>query len=169
MTSMAQDTTDRTRRAAPGEIAGGATFVGMPAFPQAAREALADSQLRHNLAHATGTIRDKRARVVAEVAKHDVTDAVVRVRYTADENQHVDVSAVRAALGAADTVAAIERDVAPVVRRQRRRRPEPVRAPARVLAHDGDDALRRLARLDVTDPPIEPAPPTDTTTRKVTM
>ncbi|WP_445258136.1 lactate utilization protein B [Nocardioides aurantiacus] len=67
MTSMAQDTTDRTRRAAPGEIAGGATFVGMPAFPQAAREALADSQLRHNLAHATGTIRDKRARVVAEV------------------------------------------------------------------------------------------------------
>ena len=44
-----------------------ATFVGMPAFPAAAREALADSQLRHNLAHATGTIRAKRARVVAEV------------------------------------------------------------------------------------------------------
>ncbi|WP_328529615.1 lactate utilization protein [Nocardioides sp. NBC_00368] len=43
------------------------TFVGMPAFPTAAREALADSQLRHNLAHATGTIRAKRARVVAEV------------------------------------------------------------------------------------------------------
>lgn len=44
-----------------------ATFVGMPAFPDAARAALADSQLRHNLAHATHTIRDKRARVVAEV------------------------------------------------------------------------------------------------------
>ena len=44
------------------------TFVGMPAFPTAARAALADTQLRHNLAHATGTIRDKRARVVAEVA-----------------------------------------------------------------------------------------------------
>ena len=44
-----------------------ATFVGMPAFPEAARAALADTQLRHNLAHATGTIRDKRARVVAEV------------------------------------------------------------------------------------------------------
>jgi L-lactate dehydrogenase complex protein LldF len=44
------------------------TFVGMPAFPVAAREALADTQLRHNLAHATRTIRDKRARVVAEVA-----------------------------------------------------------------------------------------------------
>jgi iron-sulfur cluster protein len=46
----------------------GATFVGMPAFPEAAREALGNSQLRHNLAHATHTIRDKRARVVAEVA-----------------------------------------------------------------------------------------------------
>jgi iron-sulfur cluster protein len=44
-----------------------ATFVGMPAFPVAAREALADTQLRHNLAHATRTIRDKRARVVAEL------------------------------------------------------------------------------------------------------
>ncbi|WP_051706098.1 lactate utilization protein B [Nocardioides aequoreus] len=45
----------------------GATFVGMPAFPEAARAALADSQLRHNLAHATGTIRGKRARVVGEL------------------------------------------------------------------------------------------------------
>src|SRR5207253_52321 len=36
-------------------------------FPEAAREALADSQLRHNLRNATTTIRDKRARVVAEV------------------------------------------------------------------------------------------------------
>src|SRR6185436_19356641 len=44
-----------------------ATFVGMPPFPEAAKTALADTQLRHNLAHATGTIRDKRARVVAEV------------------------------------------------------------------------------------------------------
>jgi L-lactate dehydrogenase complex protein LldF len=44
-----------------------ATFVGMPAFPAAARTALADTQLRQNLAHATGTIRAKRARVVGEV------------------------------------------------------------------------------------------------------
>jgi L-lactate dehydrogenase complex protein LldF len=44
-----------------------ATFVGMPPFPEAARTALGDSQLRHNLAHATHTIREKRARVVAEV------------------------------------------------------------------------------------------------------
>lgn len=43
------------------------TFVGMPPFPAAAREALADTQLRHNLAHATATIRAKRAAVVAEV------------------------------------------------------------------------------------------------------
>ena len=43
------------------------TFVGMPAFPTAARTALADAQLRHNLAHATGTIRGKRARLVEEV------------------------------------------------------------------------------------------------------
>jgi L-lactate dehydrogenase complex protein LldF len=44
-----------------------ATFVGMPAFPEAAREALSNTQLRQNLAHATGTIRTKRAGVVAEV------------------------------------------------------------------------------------------------------
>jgi L-lactate dehydrogenase complex protein LldF len=36
-------------------------------FPQAARAALADSQLRRNLGHATSTIRAKRARAVAEV------------------------------------------------------------------------------------------------------
>ncbi|MCR6031560.1 4Fe-4S dicluster domain-containing protein [Nocardioides sp. zg-579] len=39
----------------------------MPAFPTAARSALADTQLRHNLAHATSTIRAKRAAVVGEV------------------------------------------------------------------------------------------------------
>jgi L-lactate dehydrogenase complex protein LldF len=44
-----------------------ATFIGMPAFPVAARAALADTQLRRNLAHATATIRAKRAAVVAEV------------------------------------------------------------------------------------------------------
>ncbi|HEY3725852.1 MAG TPA: LutB/LldF family L-lactate oxidation iron-sulfur protein [Solirubrobacteraceae bacterium] len=38
-----------------------------PTFPQAARAALADTQLRHNLGHATHTIRAKRAEVVAEV------------------------------------------------------------------------------------------------------
>jgi L-lactate dehydrogenase complex protein LldF len=53
------------------------TFLGMPAghghlagdqpFPDAARAALADSQLRHNLGNATATIRSKRAAAVAEL------------------------------------------------------------------------------------------------------
>ncbi|MFI8348029.1 lactate utilization protein B [Streptomyces sp. NPDC085596] len=44
------------------------TFVGMPAFPEAAREALDDDTLRANLRHATHTIRAKRAAAVAEVS-----------------------------------------------------------------------------------------------------
>ena len=44
------------------------TYLGMPAFPVAARTAVADSQLRANLAHATHTIRAKRAGAVAELA-----------------------------------------------------------------------------------------------------
>lgn len=44
------------------------TFVGMPAFPVAAREAVHDTTLRGNLRHATHTIRAKRARAVAEVS-----------------------------------------------------------------------------------------------------
>ncbi|GAA2160700.1 L-lactate dehydrogenase complex protein LldF [Humibacillus xanthopallidus] len=43
------------------------TFVGMPKFPKAARAELANAQQRRNLRHATHTIRDKRAHVVAEV------------------------------------------------------------------------------------------------------
>ncbi len=43
------------------------TFVGMPKFPKAARTALANTQQRRNLAHATGVIRAKRAKVVAEL------------------------------------------------------------------------------------------------------
>jgi L-lactate dehydrogenase complex protein LldF len=56
------------------------TFLGLPTaprdvghlrgdrpFPDAAREALRDGQLRANLGHATTTIRGKRARVVAEL------------------------------------------------------------------------------------------------------
>jgi L-lactate dehydrogenase complex protein LldF len=38
-----------------------------PPFPEAARRALADSQLRHNLGHATQAIRVKRADVVSEL------------------------------------------------------------------------------------------------------
>ena len=42
------------------------TFLGTPAFPEAAKRALQDTQLRANLAHATATIRTKRAAVVGE-------------------------------------------------------------------------------------------------------
>ena len=44
------------------------SFAGTPPFPEAAKLALADTQLRTNLARATTTIRTKRARVVAERA-----------------------------------------------------------------------------------------------------
>ncbi|MGP3970913.1 lactate utilization protein B [Streptomyces sp. 6N223] len=43
------------------------TYLGMPAFPEAAAPAVADERLRGNLRHATHTIRDKRARAVAEL------------------------------------------------------------------------------------------------------
>ena len=46
-----------------------ATFVGMPKFPYAARDALTNTQQRRNLAHATGVIRAKRARVVGEIER----------------------------------------------------------------------------------------------------
>ncbi|SNC73556.1 L-lactate dehydrogenase complex protein LldF [Kytococcus aerolatus] len=43
------------------------TFLGMPPFPEAAREALGRTTQRRNLHHATHTIRAKRAAVVGEV------------------------------------------------------------------------------------------------------
>ncbi|MGP4003431.1 LutB/LldF family L-lactate oxidation iron-sulfur protein [Streptomyces sp. 8N706] len=45
------------------------TYLGMPAFPEAAGRSLADTQLRRNLTHATHTIRGKRAEAVGEL--HD--------------------------------------------------------------------------------------------------
>ena len=45
------------------------TFVGMPKFPAMAKDALANSQQRRNLLHATHTIRAKRASVVEEVSQ----------------------------------------------------------------------------------------------------
>ncbi|MET7913467.1 LutB/LldF family L-lactate oxidation iron-sulfur protein [Streptomyces avermitilis] len=44
------------------------TFVGMPAFPVAAHDAVNNQTLRGNLRHATHTIRAKRAKAVAEVS-----------------------------------------------------------------------------------------------------
>ncbi|GHI86238.1 lactate utilization protein B [Streptomyces xanthophaeus] len=47
------------------------THLGMPAFPTAARDAVHDEVLRANLRRATHTIRDRRARAVAELADWD--------------------------------------------------------------------------------------------------
>ena len=63
---------------------------------------------------------DPTAAVLAEIARHDLEDAVVRVRYEVGEEQPaVDERAVRAALEGADTVAAVERVAADVERRRR--------------------------------------------------
>ncbi|GAA2815202.1 LutB/LldF family L-lactate oxidation iron-sulfur protein [Crossiella cryophila] len=43
------------------------TWLGTPAFPKAAKDALANTQLRRNLRNATSTIRGKRAAAVAEL------------------------------------------------------------------------------------------------------
>jgi len=48
-------------------VTGGARDARAESFPHAAREALADAQMRTNIAHATRTIRRKRADVVGEV------------------------------------------------------------------------------------------------------
>jgi L-lactate dehydrogenase complex protein LldF len=59
-------------------------------FPAAARTALADSQLRRNLGHATTTIRDKRARVVGEVPDWEaLRDAGAEIKARA--LRHLDV------------------------------------------------------------------------------
>lgn len=62
-TTSTTSTTARTRRTPEPAT----TFLGMPPFPTAARAALDNTVQRKNLRHATHTIRDKRAQVVAEV------------------------------------------------------------------------------------------------------
>jgi len=64
---------------------------------------------------------DPTAAILREIARHDLADAVVRVRYRVDEAQValVDSQAIRAALAGAETVAAIERRVDPVERQRR--------------------------------------------------
>lgn len=44
------------------------TYLGMPAFPKAAKGALQNQQLRKNLRHATTVIRSKRAIRASEVS-----------------------------------------------------------------------------------------------------
>ena len=53
-------------------------MTGKTGFPEAAREALGNAQLRANLRKATHTIRDKRARVVAEVEDWEALRAAGR-------------------------------------------------------------------------------------------
>jgi L-lactate dehydrogenase complex protein LldF len=63
--------------------------VASESFPEAARRELADSQLRANLARATSTIRDKRARTVAEVPDwEDLREAGRAIK--ADVMAHLD-------------------------------------------------------------------------------
>ncbi len=59
--------------------------------------------------------------VLDAIARHDIADAVVRVRYEIAESQaaNVDKSAIRSALETADTIAAIDRIVAPIERQRR--------------------------------------------------
>lgn len=89
------------------------TFVGMPAFPSAARTALADSQLRHNLAHATATIRGKRAAVVGEVENWEelrLAGAAVKERALLDLATHLET--LEASLTANGAVVHWARDAA---------------------------------------------------------
>jgi L-lactate dehydrogenase complex protein LldF len=80
VTTTPQDSRAEPTPLAPGAPRSGTTFLGLPtaprgvghlrgtqSFPDAARTALRDGQLRANLGRATTTIRGKRAAVVAEV------------------------------------------------------------------------------------------------------
>lgn len=89
------------------------TFVGMPAFPEAARVALADTQLRSNLAHATATIRTKRAAVVAEVEEWEqlrVAGAAIKDNVLLHLDEHL--VALEAALVARGAIVHWARDAA---------------------------------------------------------
>ncbi|HEX8983676.1 MAG TPA: LutB/LldF family L-lactate oxidation iron-sulfur protein [Ktedonobacterales bacterium] len=61
----------------------------LPAFPDAAKVALADTQLRRNLAKATTTIRDKRARMVGELPDWEALRAAGSA-IKADVMRHLD-------------------------------------------------------------------------------
>ena len=66
----------------------------MKGFPEAAHEALGNAQLRANLANATTTIRDKRARVVEEVPDWEELREAGRA-IKADVMAHLDDHLVR--------------------------------------------------------------------------
>ncbi len=62
-------------------VPNGAGFRGSPPFPEAASRALGDAQLRANLRRATGTIRYKRDRAMAELGDlEQLRDAAAAIR-----------------------------------------------------------------------------------------
>jgi L-lactate dehydrogenase complex protein LldF len=78
------------------------TYLGMPAFPTAAREALDNAQLRNNLTNATGTIRRKRAEVVGELDDWaQLRDAGARIKAHALANLDTYLERFEAAVTAA--------------------------------------------------------------------
>ncbi len=85
------------------------TFVPTPARPFVAISV-----------DARGTV-DPNEAILQAVARHDVADAIVRVRYHIDEAQapQVDARRIREALSSAAVIAAIERTVDPVERQRR--------------------------------------------------
>ncbi|MBN9743423.1 iron-sulfur cluster-binding protein [Amycolatopsis sp. A1MSW2902] len=101
------------------------TFLGMPKFPVAAKKALSDSQLRRNLAHATSTIRAKRANVVGEVAEWEqlrlageaIKNRVLRHLPECLEQLEESLTAAGATVHWADDAAEANRIVVEVARR----------------------------------------------------
>lgn len=79
-------------------------FLGLPTFQAAAKTALGDSVLRRNLAHATATIRDKRAAVVGELRNwEDLRLAAEAIKDTAllRLDEHLEVFAANASAAGA--------------------------------------------------------------------
>ncbi|WP_019145113.1 lactate utilization protein B [Aeromicrobium massiliense] len=114
------------------------TFVGMPKFPTAAKEALGNAQLRHNLAHATGTIRAKRAAVVGEVEQWEelrlagagVKEAALRTLDVQLEKLEASLTANGATVHWARDAAEANRIVADIVK-----------------AHDADEVVKVKSML----------------------
>jgi L-lactate dehydrogenase complex protein LldF len=67
----------------------GVVWLGTPPFPEAARRALADDQLRANLRQATTTIREKRLRVTGELSDWEQLRAA-GAAIKADVGRHLD-------------------------------------------------------------------------------
>lgn len=67
------------------------------------------------------TIAEPTEAILAEIAREDVTEAIVRVRYHIEESQvaQVDMHRIRGALKTASVIASIERTIDPVERQRR--------------------------------------------------